>query len=331
MFTRRSLHVSLASSLVLMACGFAPAASAVAQQTSAPSAPAPSTAAPSPADAPHFPPVDERNFTAATPTRAEVESFLKSSWGYDSNRTWEVFAIQKTAAPGVSRVLVFVAEKSRPQIANLNFFITPDGHHLISGDSLIPFGAHPFAEARQTLEQRANGPYEGSASHDLELVEFADFECPHCKAAQPTIKRLIQDFPQAHFVFQNFPLVNVHDQAFKAAAYGHCVAKAGGNAAFFKYADDTFANQEGLTPENATQTLAHAVTAAGQDPAKIAACAASPATKTAIDADLQLAKDMDVNETPTLFIDGRPIPVTALPYEQLKAIVQYQFSLDKGE
>ena len=231
-----ALAVSFLSMAVLP--GFAQAASGTGAQTSAPSQqmPAAPTASATP-EAPAFPPPNPRFFTADQPTKNTVDAFLRASWGYDTNRVWQVEGIQKTAAPGVSKVTIFVAQKNNPkQTATLVFFVTPDGKHLISNE-VLPFGAHPFEENHQILETQAKGPSKGGpATAPLQLVEFADFECPHCKEAQPTIAKLLQDFPNAHYVFENFPLVNIHPEAYKAAAYGVCVAKLGGNEAFFKFA-----------------------------------------------------------------------------------------------
>lgn len=314
-----------------MALALAAAGSLPAWTQATPSAPGQSAAQPS--AAPKFPPTGPGNFTAAAPTKDTVEAFLKTSWGYDSDRVWEVYAIQTTPAPGVSKVTVFAASRKNPQqIATLIFYVTPDGKHLISND-VLPFGAQPYEDTRRTLQERATGPSRGAADKKFELVEFADFQCPHCKAAQPTIDRLLQDFPNAHFVFENFPLTSIHTEAYKAAAYGICVAQQGGNPAFFKFADAVFANQENLTPTTSDAALADAVTKAGLDPVKIGACSYTAAAKGPVDASIKLAQDLDVNQTPMLFINGRQIPVGSvpeqLPYEVLKQIVAYQFSLDQ--
>jgi protein-disulfide isomerase len=312
--------------LAVSASGFA--------QASQPSAPAPQTPQTAPAPVapaePRFPPVQQANFTASAPTKEDVEGFLHTSWGYDPNRVWEVFAIQKTPAPGISKVVVLVAEKQNPQqIANLTFFVTPDGKHLISQESILDFGAHPYTENNQLLQQQANGPARGATPKQFELVEFADFQCPHCKEAEPIAEKLIQDFPQAHFVFETYPLVNIHPAAYKAAAWGTCVAQQGGATAFFKYADSVFTAQNELNGQGADQALRNAATAAGADPDKIAACVNTPAAKTTVDSEIHLAQELNVDETPTLFIDGRAVPMMAVPYEQLKKIVEWQFSLDK--
>jgi protein-disulfide isomerase len=293
-----------------------------------PAAPTPQASPAAPA-APQFPPEDPRNFTAGTPTRDTVDAFLKQTWGYDTDRVWQVQAIQKTDAPGVAKVTVLVAQKTNPQqTGSLVFFTTPDGNHLIANE-VMPFGVRPFDAGRAVLQAAANGPWRGSPSKSLMLVEFADFECPHCKEVQPTIAKLLLDFPQARFVYENFPLVSIHSEAFKAAAYSVCVAQQNGNEAFFRFAEAIFANQAQLTPETSTQALGDAATKAGADAARVAACSASGEAKAAVDASLRLGQDLGVNQTPTLFVNGRSVPLGGLAYEQVKQIVTYQISLDK--
>ena len=276
-----------------------------------------------------FPPVNPKYFTAATPTVDTVNSFLKALWGYDSNRIWRVEAIQKTEAPGVSKVVVFVSDKTaNAKVQSSAFFVTPDGNHAIAGDGVIPFGANPFAEIRKTLETRADGAARGAAGKDFLMVEFADLQCPHCKEAQGTIDQLMKDFPNARFVFQSFPLTQ-HPFAFKAAAYGYCIEKQK-NDAFFPYAAAVFDTQDALTAETGDATLKNAVTKAGLDPAAIDACAATQATKDEVNNSIKLAEEIGVNETPMLAVNGHLLPIgnTKLSYETLKKIVAYQAQMD---
>lgn len=275
-----------------------------------------------------FPAANPKYFTAATPTVDTVNAFLKTLWGYDTNRIWRVEAIQKTEAPGVSKVIVFVSDKSpNAKVQTTAFFVTPDGNHAIAGDGVVPFGATPFAEMRKTMEARADGAARGAASKNLLLVEFADLECPHCKEAQGTMDQLAKDFPNARIVFQSFPLTQIHPFAFKAAAYGYCVQKQN-NDAFFTYAAAVFDNQAALTTETADTTLKNAVTKAGLDPVAIDACAATPAIKDQVNASIKLAEDIGVNQTPTLVVNGHLLPMSQVPYETLKKIVAYQAELD---
>jgi protein-disulfide isomerase len=277
-----------------------------------------------------FPPIDPKFFTASTPTRETVSQFLHSIWGYDNHRLWRVMAIQNTAAPGVAKITVFVADTTpNSQVQSAVFFVTPDGHHAIgAGAGVVPFGAKPFEDLRAMMLARANGPTRGASAKDFELVEFADLQCPHCKEAQATMDQIVHDFPKAHVVFQLFPLVDIHSSAFKAAAYGVCAQKQSDDA-FFQYTAAVFDTQDALSPATEDTVLKAAAKRAGLDPDAIAACAATPATKDAVNADIKLATDADIEQTPTLVVNGRMIPVGGdLPYESLKKIIQYQATLD---
>jgi protein-disulfide isomerase len=305
---------------------------AVAQQQ-VPQAPAQEPSAPAPPTTYEFPKQDPANFTAASPTKEVVTAFLEATWGYDTARRWQVQAIVKTPVEGISRVVVVVGDKTGKQKpAAIGFFVLPDGKHIIAGDDILVFGEHPFQEARATLQQKADGPYKGAATKDLELVEFADFQCPHCKDAQANMDKLAVDFPKARIVFQNYPLARIHPSATIAAGYGVCIAKMGGSSAYFQYAAAVYEGQDGLnTPDSTTLTLNSASSKAGQDPAKVAACAATPETKATVENSVKLAEALNINQTPVLMINGRMLPLGGLPYETIKQIVQYQAKLDGVE
>ncbi len=307
-----------------------PAPDAGAQQGAPPpEAPAAQSSAPAPSAAPAFPKPDPADFTASSPTKELVNAFLQAKWGFDDNRMWQVQAIEKTPVEGVSKVRVLAADKGpNSRIMQMNFFVLPDGKHIILGDQVLNFGANPFADFRLQLQQRAEGPYRGSADKSLELVEFADFQCPHCKDAQANMDKLAADFPKAHIVFQAFPIAAIHPESVIAAEYALCVSKMGGSTDFFQFTAAVFDGQDGLgTSDGAMLTLNSAVAKVGLDPAKVTACAATPEIKAAVDASIKLGTDLGVDRVPELFINGYELQPNA-PYEVLKKIVEFQAKRD---
>ena len=288
----------------------------------------PATPTPPKGPAQTFPPVNPANFTAPSPTVAMVNDFLRALWGIDENRTWSVASIQPTAAPGVVRVQVYIAEKTQPgKLGQTAMYITPDGKHAIAGE-VVDFGAKPFEETRLLLQAQANGPARGATGKDLELVEFTDLQCPNCKAAQEMMDRLVQDFPQARVIHEDLPLTAVHPFAFQAAAVGYCVRQAKGDPAFFTYARTVFATQADLTADKADATLQAAATAAGADPAAAMSCASTPAAKDAVNASVKLATQIGVSNTPTLVVNGRSLPLGQISEEGLAKVIVYQGSMD---
>ena len=319
--------------MIGFACALAMGATMAAQNVPASNTPAPDSALATP-QAPAaqpvanpFPAVNPKNFTADTPSVDEVNSFLKALWGYDTNRLWQVEGIVKTPAPGVAKVVILVADKRAPgKTSPLVFFTTPDGKHAIA-ENVMDFGAKPFADARKTLQERANGPAKGAKTNDLMFVEFADLNCDRCRDAQEKMDSLEQDFPQARIVFMDAPEAS-HPYAERAALDGVCVRKTKGDAAFFAYARAVYAKQAGLTPTSAEETLKAAVAAAGADPAAVASCAALPETKATVDAAVKLAQDLGAVQVPMLAVNGHFLAIDTLPYETLKQMIAFQAGQD---
>ncbi len=297
-----------------------PAAADAAQEAQAPAANAAAPVDP-------FPPVNLKNFTADSPTTADVNAFLKQAWGFDDNRIWSVAAIVKTQAPGVARVIVFAADKSHPDKVSRNeFFITPDGKHAIAG-GVIDFGPTPFADRRALLQQGADGPAEGAASKNLLMVLFADFLNNRSKDAQDVANNLVKDIPQARLVVEYLP-ADGSPYAMHAAAEGVCVRKAKGDAAFFAYGQAIYSSAKGLTATTLQPALDAAVVAAGADAKSVATCSATPETKAFVEASIALAKKAGVDLAPMLVVNGRVLPPVDVPYDMLKRIVAYQAQLD---
>ncbi|HWX54226.1 MAG TPA: thioredoxin domain-containing protein [Verrucomicrobiae bacterium] len=251
------------------------------------------------------------------PSKEDVEAAMKRTFGYDPSLTWEIYDIRPSVIPGVAEVLVSVNKQAPSHI-----YLSPDRQNAIVGN-VIPFGADPFAPARVLL-QAADGPARGAQTPVIYIVEFSDLECPHCKVAQATLEKLMADFPQVRFVFQQFPLpATLHPWAMKAAEYADC-ARADRDA-FWKYVDSIFENQGGIALATADDKLKELATAAGLDASSIATCAAAPGTEARVKKSMALGAALEVNETPTVFINGRRVlSVANIPYDQLKSLVQFE-------
>lgn len=85
----------------------------------------------------------------------------------------------------------------------------------------------------------------GDPKAPITIVEFSDFQCPHCKDAAPVLKQLLAEFPQVRLVFMNYPISAMHPQAANAAA---AAIAAGKQDKFWAYHDKLFENQANLSP-----------------------------------------------------------------------------------
>ena len=257
------------------------------------------------------------------PSTQTVDSFIKHYFGYNPSFSWKIDSIKASEVPGLAMVMLTYTAGDQPQ--RMRFYVTADGEHAIFGDA-IPFGADPFIDERRTLEQKAKGAAEGAAKPAVLIVEFSDLQCPHCKVAFPTLRQLAREEPEARLIFQHFPLP-MHDWAQKAAQYGVCVAQKN-NDAFWSFAEGVFNAQETITAATADAKLAELATASGVDGAATAACAALPATAEAAKRSFDLGRELKVDATPTVFINGRRVSsINSLPYEELKAMVEFEIKM----
>lgn len=252
------------------------------------------------------------------PTEDTVNSFLFQMFGYEPTVTWKVVDIRPSEVPGLAEASVVITNAQGSNQSRL--LISSDGKHAITGE-ILPFGAKPFDDARAKLEKGVNGPAKGPAKAAVTIVEFSDMQCPHCAKAAPVIDQLLALEPEAHFVFQNFPLP-MHNWAEKAAGYVDCVGRAS-NDAVWKFIQKTFDAQANITEANIDEKLKAIATESGANGNEIAACAAKPDTKARVEASLALGKSVGVSGTPALFINGRSVP-GGEPIELLKKIVDFQ-------
>lgn len=192
--------------------------------------------------------------------------------------------------------------------------------------------ADPTAPAGPTADTLSAMPKLGSDEHSrgssnaqITLVEYSDFECPFCSRFHPTTMQILKDYgSKVRLVYRNYPLP-FHPNAQKAAEAGECIAKAGGNDAFWKYADAIFAKQDELggklTPEGITQ----AVATAGMNAEAIKKCMDSGEMAAKVKEDLDGGTAAGINGTPGTIIVTKDGPQEliggALPYDQVKPML----------
>jgi protein-disulfide isomerase len=258
------------------------------------------------------------------PSEDTVNSFMQDTFGYDPSITWRILEIKPSEAQGLAEVLVLMSNPHGQQTSK--FLVSPDGGHAVLGE-IIPFGAHPFAAADAKLQKDAKGPSRGPKGGTL-IVEFSDLQCPHCKAAQPTLDKLMADESNAHLIFQNFPLPS-HDWAAKAAAYADCVGQSS-NDAFWKFLQGTYDTQSDITAGTADEKLSAVADKAGVKGSDIAVCAAKPETVARVEHSVALGRSVGVDSTPSIFVNGRKIgSIEQMPYDILKQLVEHSAKQEK--
>jgi len=86
--------------------------------------------------------------------------------------------------------------------------------------------------------------FQGNENARIELLEFGDYQCPHCGRAYPIIKSIQKKLgKELKFVFRNFPLAEIHPNAVHAALAAEAASAQG---KFWEMHDIIFENQSRL-------------------------------------------------------------------------------------
>ena len=264
-------------------------------------------------------PAASANTSSKLPSEATVNEFLKHMFGWNQNLAWHVVSIKPSEAPTIAEVTVVFNTPEGQAVQRI--YVTPDEHYAFSGD-LVPFGADPFAAARADLKN-VTGPEHGPKDAAVTIVEFGDLECPACKKAQENLSKLMSEEPKAKLIFQNFPLAQIHPWAMLGAKYLDCMGREN-NDAVWKFIATTYDHQSEVNEQNAEGKLKEFVKESGGDPAAVSACAAKPETEKRVNDSITLGDKLNVNSTPTFFINGRKVSgFVNTPYEAVKAMVDY--------
>lgn len=173
-------------------------------------------------------------------------------------------------------------------------------------------------EPRAELAMNENTPVRGSKNAPVMVVEFADYQCPYCKALEPQLEQLKREFgDKVSIAFKDFPIPQ-HANAQKMAEIAHC---AGDQGKYWELHDFMFNELKAFDMkqvDNRAQAL-------NMDVAKLNQCVASDSDAAAISANAAEGRDLGVTGTPTVFINGRYLTGNA-KYEVLRDIVQQELA-----
>lgn len=161
-------------------------------------------------------------------------------------------------------------------------------------------------------------PIKGKANAPISIVEFSDFQCPHCFKGYQLMEGLMKQFPaDVKLQFMHMPLKS-HEHARIAAQYYEAAGQQDPEKAW-KLHDEFFTNQDQLE-EGGEVWIKETAAKLGLDMAKLEADAHSDAVRGLIEADLALAEKLDLQGTPTFFIGGVMVAGAAPMGEFVKVV-----------
>ncbi|HEX8119183.1 MAG TPA: thioredoxin domain-containing protein, partial [Pyrinomonadaceae bacterium] len=153
-------------------------------------------------------------------------------------------------------------------------------------------------------------PAKGNPAASVTVVEFTDYQCPSCAAAQPSLQRIMTEYgDRVRLVVRDYPLPQ-HADAQRAAEAAEAAREQG---KYWEYVMLLYQNQSALQVDR----LKEYASRVGLDRTKFDAALDSGRFADAVRRDLRDGERAGVNGTPTVFVNG--VRVERATYEQLKA------------
>jgi protein-disulfide isomerase len=164
----------------------------------------------------------------------------------------------------------------------------------------------------------AGGATRGDPNAAVTIIEFTDFQCSACGAMYPVVEDVLKAYGnRVRLVIRNFPLTQVHANAFHAAQAAEA-AKAQGK--FWEYIDFMFKNQTALEADS----LKKYATQVGLDRKRFDAELEAGKYEPVIRRDMEDGEVYGVEATPTFFINGAIL--TDYSADGLRAAIEKAFA-----
>jgi protein-disulfide isomerase len=258
--------------------------------------------------------------------KTAIEAYIRHLFAeWPAEAKIEVSDPKPSEIPGLREVVVTGSLKG--QSAQQKLLMTPDGQRFILG-TVYDLKQNPFRFEIAKLSTDSL-PSLGTPGAPVMIVLFTDFECPYCRDEAKTLRtNLIQTYPkEVRLYLKDYPLVTMHPWAKPAAIAGRCIFQQSPTA-FWQYHDWVFEEQPQITLENLNGKVMTFAQGKEIDGLQLKRCLDTRATEAEVDKSIKEAQGMQVDSTPTLFINGRRIS-SNLAWPQLKSLIDNEIAYQK--
>jgi predicted DsbA family dithiol-disulfide isomerase len=158
-------------------------------------------------------------------------------------------------------------------------------------------------------------PLRGAAKPAVTIVEFSDFECPFCKQVQSALRQIVESYGrEVRLVFKHLPLEG-HRNSLPAARAAYCAAE---QDRFWQFHDALF-TAGNLSPPVFEQIASEL----GLGLPKFQECVASEHSRAAVVKDIEAARLLRIESTPSFVVNGRVIN-GALSFADFQKIIEQE-------
>jgi protein-disulfide isomerase len=237
----------------------------------------------------------------AAQIQKNIETYLRNLYAFGPDVKVVVGPPKETTIAGLLETNLEVTIEENMQ--SVKFYVSKDGKMLFRGE-MSDMTKDPLAENRAQIQMN-DAPAIGEAKAAVTIVEYSDFECPICRSLHDALRGILPNYAgKVRLVFKDFPLEQIHPWARTAAIAGRCAYQQDPKA-FWNMYDLIYDNQEIISAANAWTKMLDFAGQSGLDADGIKSCMASPEAGAAVNASYANGQKLEVNSTPTVFVNGR--------------------------
>jgi protein-disulfide isomerase len=261
---------------------------------------------------------------APSTTQKNIEAYLRHLYAFGPDVLLVVGPPKETPVPGLLETNIDLTIGGNKEA--VKFYVSKDGKFLFRGE-LSDMTKDPLAESRAQIQMQ-DAPSQGDPKAAVTLVEYSDFECPVCRSLHDVLRGMLPNYAgKVRLVFKDFPIEQLHPWARTAAIAGRCAYQQDPKA-FWKMYDFIYDNQEIISAANAWTKMNDYASQSGLDADTFKSCMAGPEAGAAVNASRANGQQLDVNSTPTVFVNGRRL-VGADPH-LLEQYITYELAQQKS-
>ena len=239
----------------------------------------------------------------AAPTQPQktIEAYLRNLYAFGPDVKLIVGPLKESPVEGMLETNIDVTIGENKQ--DVKFYVSKGGRFLFRGE-LSDMTKDPLAENLAQI-RITDAPALGDPRAPVTIVEYSDFECPVCRNLHDALRNILPNYAgKVRVIFKDFPLEQLHPWARTAAIAGRCAYQQKPEA-FWKVYDLIYDNQEIISAANAWTKMTDYAAQTGLDAEALKSCLASPEAAAAVNASHANGEKLEVNSTPTVFVNGR--------------------------
>lgn len=254
---------------------------------------------------------------SGTVSSDKVLRYIRERFGVGTNVKLTMSEFRRTFDPNLLEAIVTIDDGKAKR--DQRVFVTRDGAHLFVGE-MYDLGSDPVATALHTISLQ-NEPSQGPSSARVTIVEYADLQCPLCARLHEFFENdLMKKYDgKVRVVFKDFPLVQIHDWAEKAALASKCAYQISPSS-YVAYRSLVFKNQTSINALNSRDMLLNLAAQAGINSLRLAQCMDSQALRARVELDLREGQKLGIDSTPTCYVNGRMVRGFTSPEEYYQAV-----------